>query len=104
MRALPIAEVGGVLGNAYGINDRNEISGEVFLADGNERAVLWRPRVDLLTVSLDQTPGELFEVAAVGPPRSVAADRCHHARKGLQPFARRTPRRGLATSRACAVP
>lgn len=98
MQALPTAELGADGGEAEGINDRNEISGKVFMPDGNERAVLWRPRVDLLTASIDQTPGELFGVAAVGPPQSASINRCLH--RG--PFGERELHTRIATaSRAC---
>ena len=98
MRALPIGDIAGSEGGfASGINDRNEISGTVFTAE-TERAVLWRPRVDLLTASLS-TEGELFSVEVQGPARARTSAPC---RLGGRPVDRGMASR-LMSHRPCSA-
>lgn len=80
MRALPIEDVGGVGGAAVGINEKNEIAGLAFTADGGARAVLWRPRGDLMTASIAETSGD-FEVSAAGEPQKIGVGGCAQGRR-----------------------
>jgi len=83
MRQLPIEPVGGVGGAAVGINEKDEIAGLVFTADGGLRAVLWRPRGDPrgdLLAKSHADPGGEFEVAAAGPRRGAPGGWCRLVR------------------------
>jgi probable HAF family extracellular repeat protein len=96
MQALPIEKVGGVEGAAVGINEKDQISGLVFTADGGARAVLWKPRQDLVAVSSQAGTGE-YELTAAGALGHVHQGLCNLGRT----YGERVMRRMIAARRAC---